>query len=334
MAGGGIMLQGLLTGQTKGIVLLATAIGLLVYFLPSILAFMKGQKRFWIILPLNIALTFVQSVVFQNFFPGLVAIRPGNITDTLFVSMIANFGPGWLALLIWSLTPGDADPRLIRAQNTKSYDAIVALPLILWFAYGALQLRAVLVRDGAMIVAGTASLFIWVQFFSLLAAAAFDLLLVYLLLVRDRPVAKSKGVMPRFFGFVGTFMGIGILQLPVAPLSLAMQMLAAALIGIGSLGSFLVLWRLGKSFSIMPEARKLVTNGPYAHARHPLYAVEMITIMGTALQFAPPWSWVIALIVLAMLWIRSHFEEQVLAESFPEYGAYRARTKRFIPGVI
>ena len=334
MAGGGIMLQGLLTGQTKGIVLLATAIGLLVYFLPSILAFMKGQKRFWIILPLNIALTFVQSVIFQKFFPDLVTIRPGNITDTLFVSMIANFGPGWLALLIWSLTPGEADPRLIRAQNTKSYDAIVALPLILWFAYGALQLRAVLVRDGAMIVAGTASLFIWVQFFSLLAAAAFDLLLVYLLLVRDRPVAKSKGVMPRFFGFVGTFMGIGILQLPVAPLSLAMQMLAAALIGIGSLGSFLVLWRLGKSFSIMPEARKLVTNGPYAHARHPLYAVEMITIMGTALQFAAPWSWVIALIVLAMLWIRSHFEEQVLAESFPEYGAYRARTKRFIPGVI
>jgi len=315
-------------------VLLATAIGLLVYFLPSILAFMKGQKRFWIILPLNIALTFVQSVVFQNFFPGLVAIRPGNITDTLFVSMIANFGPGWLALLIWSLTPGEVDPRLIRAQNTKTYDAIVALPLILWFAYGALQLRAVLVRDGAMIAAGNASLFIWVQFFSLLAAAAFDLLLVYLLLVRDRPVAKSKGVMPRFFGFVGTFMGIGILQLPVAPLGLAMQMLAAALIGIGSLGSFLVLWRLGKSFSIMPEARRLVTSGPYAHARHPLYAVEMITIMGTALQFAPPWSWVIALIVLAMLWIRSHFEEQVLAESFPEYVAYRARTKRFIPGVI
>jgi len=328
------MFQGLLTGQTKGIVLLAVAIGLLVYFLPSILAFMRGQKRFWIVLVLNIALTFVQSVIFQKFFPGLVTIRPGNITDTLFVSMIANFGPGWLALLIWSLTPGDADPRLIRAQNTKTYDAIVALPLILWFGYGALQLRAVLVRDGAMIAAGTASLFVWVQFFSLLAAAAFDLLLVYLLLVRDRPVAKSKGVMPRFFGFVGTFMGIGILQLPVAPLNLAMQMLAAALIGIGSLGSFLVLWRLGKSFSIMPEARKLVTNGPYAHARHPLYAVEMITIAGTALQFAPPWSWVIALTVLAMLWIRSHFEEQVLAESFPEYGAYRARTKRFIPGVI
>jgi len=185
-----------------------------------------------------------------------------------------------------------------------------------------------------MILGGTATLFIWVQFLSLLAVAAFDLLLVYLLLVRDRPVAKSKGVMPRLFGFVGTFIGISILQLPVAHLSLGMQILAAVLIGVGSLASFLVLSRLGKSFSIMPEARKLVTSGPYAHARHPLYAVEMITIAGTALQFAAPWSWVLALVVLALLWIRSHFEEQVLAEAYPEYGAYRARTKRFVPGLL
>jgi protein-S-isoprenylcysteine O-methyltransferase Ste14 len=122
--------------------------------------------------------------------------------------------------------------------------------------------------------------------------------------------------------------------LPVAHLSLGMQILAALLIGLGSLGSFLVLWRLGKSFSIMPEARKLVTGGPYVWARHPLYAVEMITVSGTAVQFQAPWSWLVALAVVALLWIRSHYEEQVLAENFPEYDAYRARTKRFIPGVI
>ena len=108
----------------------------------------------------------------------------------------------------------------------------------------------------------------------------------------------------------------------------------AVLIGVGSLGSALVLWRLGKSFSILPEARKLVTGGPYAYVRHPLYSVEIITILGTALQFAAPWSWIIAVIVVVLLWIRSHFEEQVLAESFPEYADYRQRTKRFIPGII
>jgi protein-S-isoprenylcysteine O-methyltransferase Ste14 len=96
----------------------------------------------------------------------------------------------------------------------------------------------------------------------------------------------------------------------------------------------LVLWRLGKSFSIMPEARKLVTSGPYAYARHPLYAVEIITIIGTAVQFTPPWSWIIALIVVGLLWVRSNYEEQVLEAAYPEYGAYRAKTARFIPGVI
>ena len=38
--------------------------------------------------------------------------------------------------------------------------------------------------------------------------------------------------------------------------------------------------------------------------------------------------------VIVLQVIRSIFEERVLAETFPEYEVYRARTKRFIPGVI
>jgi len=328
------MLQAILTGQAKSVALLGAAIGLFFYFLPSILSFLQGQKRFLAILVLNLVLTFAQSLLLQKFFPDLVAIRPGNTADTLRVTLLANFGPGWIALLVWALRPGEIDTRLLRAQQTKIYDVATAIPLSLWFAYGALQIRPILVGDGGLILAGTASLFVWVQFVSLLAAACFDLLLVYLLVVRDRAIGKSKGVLPRIFGFVGTFLGVGILQLHVAHLTLGLQILAALLIGIGSLGSFLVLWRLGKSFSIMPEARRLVTGGPYAWARHPLYTVEMISVAGTALQFQAPSSWLIALVVVALLWIRSHYEEQVLAANFPEYAVYRARTKRFIPGVI
>jgi len=328
------MLQAILTGQTKSILLLGIALGLFVYLLPSILSFHKGQKRFWAVLGLNLILTFVQSFLFHTLFPGLFAIQPGDLAGSLRVGLLANFGPGWLLLLFWVLTPDAGNPKLLRAQQTKYYDMVAALPLILWFAYGALQLRPLLARDAAMMAAGTAGLFVWVQFFSLLAAVGFDLLLIYLLLVRDRPVGKAKGALPRVFAFLGTFLGVGILQLPVAPLGLGMQMLAALLIGVGSLASLLVLWRLGKSFSIMPEARRLVTGGPYAFARHPLYSVEMITIAGTALQFLAPWSWLIAAGVIGLLWIRSHYEEQVLAATFPEYDTYRARTKRFIPGVI
>src|SRR6266566_3498819 len=166
------------TGQVPGAVLLKMALVLFLYFLPSFLAFNRAQKRFWIVLILNTVLTFAQSLIFQQLFPNLFVIRPGNVTDLLLIGALANFGPGWLALLIWSLSPGERDPRLLKFKQTKYYDAIAALPLILWFAYGALQLRPILVREGAEIAAGTASLFIWVQFFALLAAACFDLLLV------------------------------------------------------------------------------------------------------------------------------------------------------------
>jgi len=329
-----VILKSILTGQMKSFPLLLIAAAVFLYFLPSMLAFLKGHRRFFVILALNFLVTFVQSPILLKLFPSLFAITPGDITGMLLVGAIANFGPGWLILLVWALNPGEPDQRLLRAQDSKLYDVIAALPLILWFAYGAWQIRPYIINDIVLITTGRASLFAWVQLFSLSAAAGFNLLLVYLLIIRDKPVRKSKGWLPRFCAFMGTFLGVGMLQLPVVQLTLSMQILTALLIGIGSLASVLVLWRLGKSFSIMPEARTLVTAGPYAHARHPLYAVEMITIVGMALQFAQPWAALLTLLVLSFLVLRTVFEERVLVEAFPDYVAYRAKTARFIPGII
>lgn len=219
-------------------------------------------------------------------------------------------------------------------RDSKFYDFLMGVPLILWFGNGVVQLRPRLVAEAAMILSGAASLFVWVQFFALFAAAVFNLVLVYLLVVRDKPVLRSRGLLPRLTGFVGTFLGVGILHLPVAPLNLSWQILAALLVLAGSGGAAIVLARLGKAFSIMPEARVLVTSGPYAHARHPLYALELVTIVGTAIQFQQPWAGLLAIVVMALQVVRSMFEERVLSEAYPEYAAYRARTKRFIPGVI
>jgi protein-S-isoprenylcysteine O-methyltransferase Ste14 len=328
------MLQQILTGQAKSISLLLWALFIFIYFLPSVAAFARGHRRFFIVLVLNVLLSPVQGAILHFLWPGILTVDPRNPVGAAFTAGLANLGPGWIALMVWALLPGEPDPRILKAQETKIYDAVTALPLILWFAYGVLQLRAVLVYDWSLIVAGTAVLYNWVQFFALLAAASFDLLLIYVLAVRDRPVAKSQGILPRAFGVIGTFAGVGILQLPVAHLSLPVQIFAAVLIGLGSLGSLLVLSQLGTNFSILPEARKLVTGGPYALARHPLYSVEIITILGTAIQFQAPGSWAMAAVVVALLWIRSHFEEQVLTRAYPEYAEYRARTKRFIPGVL
>ena len=69
--------------------------------------------------------------------------------------------------MVWALAPGEPDPRLLKARETKYYDVIAALPLILWFAYGALQIRPVLVNDAHLIGRGAATLFTYVQFVSL-----------------------------------------------------------------------------------------------------------------------------------------------------------------------
>ena len=93
-----------------------------------------------------------------------------------------------------------------------------------------------------------------------------------------------------------------------------------------------LLW-LGRSISIMSEARKLVIGGPYAIVRHPLYLGEQLAVIGVALQYMSP----VALALLALQFsfqiYRMGFEEQVLSDTFPEYADYKARTARLIPGI-
>lgn len=214
-------------------------------------------------------------------------------------------------------------------RRGKLYDFAAGLPLILWFGYGAVKLRPDLAADARAWLVEPDSLLANMRFFALFAALAFNLLLIYLIVVRTEPVKRSSGVLPRLCGFAGTFLGVGILHLKPQTLSLPWQISAAALVFAGSLGSAVVLARLGKSFSIMPEARNLVTSGPYAYARHPLYAMEFLTLIGTAIQFAQPWAALLALGVIVLQLLRTLFEERVLLAAYPEYAGYRARVKRF-----
>src|SRR5688572_25958287 len=143
--------KSILTGQMKSFPLLLIAVAIFIYFLPSMLAFLKGHRRFAVILVLNILVSPLQSAALQLLFPGFLMVTPGLDAHTLLVMMIANLGPAWLALLIWALQSGEPDPRLVRAQDTKLYDVIAALPLILWFAYGAWQIRPYIINDIVLI---------------------------------------------------------------------------------------------------------------------------------------------------------------------------------------
>src|SRR5262249_13688544 len=114
-------------------------------------------------------------------------------------------------------------------------------------------------------------------------------------------------------------------------LSLPVQVLADLLIIGGAIGSLVAVSGLGEAFSIMPEARSLVTSGPYAIVRHPLYVAEIIGVAGMVLQFQQPWAGMLGIAICVLQYWRTVFEEQVLIQAYPEYVAYRTRTRRFIP---
>jgi protein-S-isoprenylcysteine O-methyltransferase Ste14 len=219
-------------------------------------------------------------------------------------------------------------------SRSKTFDLLMGLPLILWFGYSAANVRPSLIYDARTLMADPTDLYTNVHFCSLLASVAFNLLLIWMLLVRTTPVRKAQGLAPRLCAIAGTFLGVGILHLPFGHLPLAWLIVSCVFTLAGGAGSVIVLARLGKSFAIMPEARVLVTSGPYAYARHPLYAMEFLTVIGIAMQFEQPWAALLGAAVIILQVIRSVFEEQVLMEAYPEYADYRARTARFIPGVI
>jgi protein-S-isoprenylcysteine O-methyltransferase Ste14 len=90
---------------------------------------------------------------------------------------------------------------------------------------------------------------------------------------------------------------------------------------------------LGRCFSVLPEARGLVTRGPYRYIRHPLYLGE-ITITAGFLTASPRiWNVAVAAVFLGAQTVRMQLEERELTRVFPEYADYAARTPRLLPRV-
>ena len=90
---------------------------------------------------------------------------------------------------------------------------------------------------------------------------------------------------------------------------------------------FLARLQLGDSFSIAPEARKLVTTGLYSKVRHPVYVFGTLAILGIAL-YAHLWPLLpVVLIVIPIQVVRARAEERVLIDKFgEEYLRYKSRT--------
>jgi protein-S-isoprenylcysteine O-methyltransferase Ste14 len=109
--------------------------------------------------------------------------------------------------------------------------------------------------------------------------------------------------------------------------------LAAVFTLAGTAVAFWSAWYLGRNFSLLPQARTLVTTGPYRFVRHPIYLGGLLITIGEVWLRFSALTLGLNLIFVAAQIVRLHYEEQILERAFPEYAAYRAQTSALIPGI-
>jgi protein-S-isoprenylcysteine O-methyltransferase Ste14 len=160
-------------------------------------------------------------------------------------------------------------------------------------------------------------------------------------LLRRPLVAKMPGILPTLAGYASTFESTAFFLFAqyVRPdwitenpnnslrvIGFSIWLVALAL-------DLCVVWFLRDSFSIEPQARKLITSGPFRFARHPLYGVYALQHLGLLLRFNTLPMLVVVLTWLVMTMIRIRFEERVLTAAFPQYKDYRRRVWMFTPSL-
>ncbi|MGV3491499.1 MAG: methyltransferase family protein [Devosia sp.] len=163
---------------------------------------------------------------------------------------------------------------------------------------------------------------------------SFSGLIIALTMTRRSPLATAPGWLPRVVAFLGTFLIVGMPVLPPGHVSPFWSTVSILLMIAGLIASLYSLAWLGRSFSIMPTARKLVTGGPYGVVRHPLYACELLTVLGAVIGNFSLVAIAFGVATMLLLGARAVFEERVLSATFPEYAEYAKRVPRFVPRLL
>jgi protein-S-isoprenylcysteine O-methyltransferase Ste14 len=167
-----------------------------------------------------------------------------------------------------------------------------------------------------------------------------ELLVAISFLVRGRPSVGAPSLAARAVAYLNSFVVLVFIWVAaqahrewLAPTpEPTVRLVGAVLWIVGAVLSLWPLWYLRRSFSVEPEARALVTSGPYRLARHPIYTVYLLINAGILLRhFTLPFAAIVSVWVVSLL-LRIRYEEGVLSRAFPEYPEYRRRVRAF--GII
>jgi protein-S-isoprenylcysteine O-methyltransferase Ste14 len=223
--------------------------------------------------------------------------------------------------------------RLPRPRASKAYDSAARVLGSAWFLILALFLVQKVIAQAASMSTADFGPNGWPKLLATACLLLFYLAIWWFTLTRPSAAARSDGILPSLVAFAGTYLPWTIVLFAPGEASAGRSLASAALLLIGTSLMVLVIGHLGRSFSIVPQARTLVRTGPYAIVRNPLYLAEEVAIVGTLLQFYSVAALVLCIAHCGLQVGRILYEEKLLRCSFPDYAEYERSTRRLIPFV-
>jgi protein-S-isoprenylcysteine O-methyltransferase Ste14 len=125
---------------------------------------------------------------------------------------------------------------------------------------------------------------------------------------------------------------------PVIPHVEALAWIAAVLCIAGLIFCVWARFTLGRNWSgivTLKGGHELITSGPYALVRHPIYTGLLTMLVATVIVRGHIAGIVALPLVFVSFWVKLRYEEKLMLQQFPEeYAAYQRRVKRLIPFIL
>ena len=122
------------------------------------------------------------------------------------------------------------------------------------------------------------------------------------------------------------------------PYSPTVGLIADAVVAAGLLTALWARFTLGTNWSgaiTFKQDHALITSGPYALARHPIYTGMLLMMLGTAILSGHAAGFGFVAFVTLSLWLKAREEEKMMIKHFPDaYPKYRARVRALVPFIL